>query len=96
MSGALGTAILSGMLASIADLTADNSGSLFAHFVGCVRRKDAATAISDRLCSHANAANVEILDGQNLRGSNKRTLSSWPVSRTCIRLHSMSQGCERY
>jgi len=56
------------MLASIADLTADNSGSLFAHFVGCVRRKDAATAISDRLGSHANAANVEILDGQNLRG----------------------------
>ena len=68
MQGALGTAILSGVLASIADRTAGNPGSFFAHFVACVRRKDAVTAIRDKLRSQANAVNVEILDGQNLRG----------------------------
>ncbi|KAL8792782.1 MAG: hypothetical protein Q9195_004595 [Heterodermia aff. obscurata] len=56
------------MLSSIADLTAGNPESFFTHFVACVRRKDAATAIRDKLHSHAKAVNVKILDGQNLRG----------------------------
>ncbi|PVH93517.1 pyrroline-5-carboxylate reductase [Periconia macrospinosa] len=66
--GALGTAILSGMLASIAASTAHGSANFFAHFVACVRRQDAATVVSDRLSSFANTADVEILNGENVRG----------------------------
>jgi pyrroline-5-carboxylate reductase len=57
------------MLASRTDPTVDSLGGLFTHFVGCVRRKDAASAISARLVGpHADGANVKILDCQNLLG----------------------------
>nr|A0A348AXY1.1 RecName: Full=Pyrroline-5-carboxylate reductase-like protein TR08; AltName: Full=KK-1 biosynthesis cluster protein TR08; Flags: Precursor [Curvularia clavata]BBC83964.1 pyrroline-5-carboxylate reductase-like protein [Curvularia clavata] len=66
--GALGTAILSGILASMADQTADDSGRLFTNFTACVRRKETGAAVSDKISSHANANKVEILNKENLRG----------------------------
>ena len=50
------------------DPTAVSPGASFSRFVACVRRKDAADAIRDRLGALADADTLEILECQNLRG----------------------------
>src|SRR5437588_755744 len=72
-TGALGSAILCGILASKNALSSTSEGqpslgTKFDRFVACVRRDEAAAAIKDKLAAYEDSANVEILNRQNLKG----------------------------
>jgi pyrroline-5-carboxylate reductase len=73
-TGSLGTAILSGILASGKSFSSTNEeqpnlGTTFERFVACVRRDEAAATIKDKLAAYKNASDVDILNGQNLKGA---------------------------
>ncbi|KAF2462704.1 pyrroline-5-carboxylate reductase [Lindgomyces ingoldianus] len=71
--GSLGTAILSGILASrnASSSTSEDQpspGTTFKRFIACVRRDEAVAAVKDKLAAYADTSNVEVLNRQNLKG----------------------------
>nr|POF13842.1 pyrroline-5-carboxylate reductase [Quercus suber] len=71
--GALGTAILTGILASRQALQSgkqrqNGTGEDFDNFIACVRRDDAAHAIRQKLAAFDDRDRVDVLKSQNLEG----------------------------